>query len=64
MITLALDEVGYNNALIGEYYHIEGIGRGRAREREREGEKKAVIDRPGDGCLTTNSTNCNAVGSD
>lgn len=28
MITLALDEVGYNNALIGEYYHVEAGGWG------------------------------------
>lgn len=51
LITLAVDEVGYNNALIEEYYHIEG-------------KKKAVIDRAGDECLTPNCTNCNVVWSD
>lgn len=58
MITLALDEVGYNNALIGEYYHVEAGGRAG------EGGEKMVIDRAGDGCLTPNGTNCNAVWSD
>lgn len=63
MITLALDEVGYNNALIGEYYHVEAGGRAGWEGWQGRG-GKMVIDRAGDGCLTPNGTNCNAVWSD